>query len=168
MRLGAGDFALRRALQPRHVDFLGPPKRPSCKRRAPVVDHSAFPTLGSERLIWPFGIWRFGRTKPIFSIPFRELRFRHRCRACASPRSSTSAARSATNSPSRSAACITASSTARQARSLIWSVLIDQIGLVASRAWSFLGAFRIVYNSGMIGIRQCGCPRDHVWRETLA
>ena len=69
---------------------------------------------------------------------------------------------------SRSAACITASSTARQARSLIWSVLIDQIGLVASRAWSFLGAFRIVYNSGMIGIRQCGCPRDHVWRETLA
>ena len=55
-----------------------------------------------------------------------------------------------------------------QARSLIWSVLIDQIGLAASRARSFLGAFRIVYNSGMIGIRQCGCPRDHVWQETLA
>ena len=116
MRLGAGDFALtlalRRALQLRHVDFLGPPERPSCKRRAPAVDHSAFPILGSERLIWPFGICRFGRTKPIFSIPFKELHFRHRCRARASPRNSTSAARSATNSRSRSAACITASSIA--------------------------------------------------------
>ncbi len=116
MRLGAGDFALtlalRRALQLRHVDFLGPPERPSCKRRAPVVDHSPSPILGSERLIWPFGICRFGRTKPIFSIPFKELHFRHRCRARASPRNSTSAARSATNSRSRSAACITASSIA--------------------------------------------------------
>ncbi len=82
MRLGAGDFALtlalRRALQLRHVDFLGPPERPSCKRRAPVVDHSPSPILGSERLIWPFGICRFGRTKPIFSIPFKELHFRRR------------------------------------------------------------------------------------------
>src|SRR5207248_7975736 len=58
--------------------------------------------LGSERLIiWPFGIWQ---NKAIFF---------YSCRASASPRSSRSGARSATNSPFRSAACITASSIAR-------------------------------------------------------
>jgi hypothetical protein len=40
-----------------------------------VTYYRSFSYHGSERLIWPFG-----RTKPIFSIPFKELHFEHRCR----------------------------------------------------------------------------------------